>query len=287
VVSSRYFCPTDAKPLEVFMKGKTLFLFLCFVGLLATNATAQDPKLTGDQIIEKHLTAVGGREALAKFKTRVALGTIKKEDEPDGQMAIMSEAPNKLSVFYGFRDFDLRMIYDGNKAFFSPVLRRDLSNISDKYQDMLASGFMFNSISLYNLIANSAAAELKFESKGTKKVAGRDAYVVQVKPRKGPQLKLYFDTTSFMWVRTDYGSTSVSRQMGTFTNDVVNQGGTEATLDFYIETSDFRDVDGVKLPFKFEQVITAPFLKQKSVGTVTGTIREYRHNEAIDPKMFK
>jgi outer membrane lipoprotein-sorting protein len=269
------------------MKKKVSLILLCLGALLVSTAAAQDQKLTADQIIEKHLAAVGGREALAKFKTRVALGTIKKEDEPDGQLAIMSEAPNKLSVFYGFHDFDLRMIYDGNKAFVRPVLRRDLSSLSDKYQDMLASGFMFNSISLYNLIANAAAGELKFESKGVKKVAGKDAYIVQVKPRKGPQMKLYFDASSFMWVRTDYGSTSVSRQMGTFTNDVVNQGGTEATIDFYIETSDFRDVDGVKLPFRFEQTITAPFLRQKAVGTVTGTIREYRHNEGIDPKMFQ
>ncbi len=269
------------------MKRSIQFSLLCLIGLFAINAAAQDQKLTGEQIIEKHLAAVGGREAMAKFKTRVALGTIKKEDEPEAQMAIMSEAPNRLSVFYGFRDFELQMIYDGTKAFFRPVLRRDLATLSDKYQDMLSSGFMFNSISLYNLIASSSADELKFESKGTRKVAGKDAYVVQVKARKGPQIKVYFDTASFMWVRTDYGSTSVARQMGTFTNDVVNQGGTEATMDFYIETSDFRDVDGVKLPFRFEQTITAPFLRQKSVGTVVGTIREYRHNEGIDPKMFK
>src|SRR5205814_4254838 len=180
------------------MKYKLRFWLCCLILLLVTNAASQDQKLTGDQIIEKHLTAVGGREALAKFKSRVALGTIKKEDEPDAQMAIMSEAPNKLSVFYGFRDFDLQMIYDGSKAFFRPVLRRDLAPLADKYEEMLASGFMFNSISLYNLISNSAAGDLKFENKGTKKVGGKDAYVVQVKPRKGSQMKLYFDTTNFM-----------------------------------------------------------------------------------------
>ena len=267
------------------MKPRIILSLVFLVGSFAISAVAQDQKLSGEQIVEKHLAAVGGREALARFKTRVALGTIKKEDEPDGQMAIMSEAPNKLSVFYGFRDFDVRMIYDGNKAFVRPVFRRDLSSLADKYQDMLSSGFMFNSISLYNLIANSA--DLTFESKGTKKVAGKDAYVVQVKPRKGPQMKLYFDTSSFMWVRTDFGTASVARQMGPFTNDVVNQGGTEATIDFYIETSDFRDVDGVKLPFRFEQTITSPFLRQKAFGTLVGTIREYRHNEGIDPNMFK
>ena len=120
-----------------------------------------------------------------------------------------------------------------------------------------------------------------------KKVGGRQAYLVQAKPAKGSAMKLYFDAENFMWLRTEYGSASVSKEMGGFTNDVVNQGGSETTVDFYIETSDFRDVDGVKLPFKFEQVMTAPILHQKAVGTIVGTIREYIHNGDIDPKMFQ
>src|SRR4051812_29268694 len=188
---------------------KTRFVFgFSLVILFLSSAAAQDQKLTADQIVEKHLVAVGGREALAKFKTRVALGIIKKDNEQPGQMAVMSE-PNRVSAFYGFRDFDLQMIYDGTKAFFRPVLRRDMTTVSDKYQEMLASGFMFNSISLYNLIANSPAGGLKFESKGTKKVGGRLAYIVQTRSHNGSIVKLYFDTENFMWVRTDFGGVTV------------------------------------------------------------------------------
>ena len=264
---------------------KTLGIF-CSLLMITATAAAQE-KLSGDQIIEKHLAAVGGRAAIAKFTSRVAVGTIKRESEPAGKMAIMSE-PNRLSIFYGFRDFDLQMIFDGNKAFFRPTLRRDLSPLADKYQEMLASGLMLNSISLYSLIAHAEPGQLKFESKGTKKVAGKPAYVVQLKAKSGTQMKLYFDSETFMWVRTDYGSAAVARQMGGFTNDVVNQGGTETTFDFYIETSDFRDVDGVKLPFKFVQALSAPFASnQKAMGTVTGEITQYKHNEVIDPKMYQ
>jgi hypothetical protein len=269
------------------MKLRKLLAIISLLVIFAALPVVAQEKLTGDQIIEKHLAAVGGRTALTKFKTRVAVGTIKRENEPAGQMAVMSEYPNRLSIFYGFRDFDLQMIYDGNKAFFRPNLRTDLAPLSDKYQEMLSSGLMLNSISLHNLITNSAPGELKFESKGMKKVGGQPSYGVQIKTRSGTQMKLYFDADSFMWVRTEYGSTSVARQMGSFTNDVVNQGGTETTFDFYVETSDFREVDGVKLPFRFVQVLTAPFIAQKATGTVVGEIKEYKHNEPIDPKMFR
>jgi hypothetical protein len=68
---------------------------------------------------------------------------------------------------------------------------------------------------------------------------------------------------------------------------VVPHGEDEMTVDYYFETSDFREADGVKLPYKFEQVVTAPILRQKKAGSISGTITEYRHNVAIDPKMFQ
>lgn len=264
----------------------SLLLLLLLVAPLTITVGQGDQKLTGDEIINKHLAAVGGREALARFKTRVAVGTVRKDNEPEGKLAVMSETPNKLSVFYGFRDYDLRMVYDGNNAFIRPAMPRQVANLTDKYQQILASGLMFNGMSLYNLVAESKPGELKFEARGMKKIDGKPAYVVQLKPAKGATVKLFFDE-NFMWVRTEYGSASVSKELGSFTNEVVNQGGSETTVDFYIETSDFRDVDGVKLPFKFEQVMTAPILRQKAVGTIVGTIREYIHNGDIDPKMFQ
>ena len=264
-----------------------LLLLLLLLTPLSAVVSQGDQKLTAEEIIDRHLTAVGGREALAKLKTRVAVGTVRKEGEPEGRLAVMSEMPNKLSVFYGFRDFDLRMVYDGNNAFIRPAMPRQVANLTDKYQQMLASGLMFNSMSLYNLITTGKPGDLKVEAQGMKKVGGKQAYVVQLKPPKGSAVKLYFDAENFMWVRTDYGIASVSKELGGFTNEVVNQGGSETTVDFYIETSDFRNVDGIKLPFKFEQVMTSPILRQRAVGTVVGAIREYIHNSDIDPKMFQ
>ncbi len=264
-----------------------LFIVMLLLAGGATAVAAQDQKLTAEQIIEKHLTAIGGRETLAKFKTRVASGTVRKENEPDAQFAVMSEAPNRLSAVYVFRDYDLRLIFDGKSARIAPSFARQYGPLAAKYEEIVASGLMFNQMSLYNQIASTEPGKLKFEAKGSKKVDGRLAYVVQVQPNKGTANKLYFDAETFMWVRTDYGKVSFSRELREFTNEVANQAGSEVTIDFYIETTDFRDVDGVKLPFKFVQVMTSPILRQKSIGTVVGSVREYRHNIDIDPKMFQ
>jgi len=264
-----------------------LLLLLSFV-TNASPATGDKQSLTAAEIINKHLEAVGGKQALAKLKSRVAIGTVRKENEPEVRMAIVSESPNRVSAVYVFERFDWQMTYDGKKPFVrgGPMLPRDFTPIQDKYNEMLSSGLMFNSISLYNLLLDSESNGVKFEAKGTKKIKNRLAYVVEVKKGK-VSARLYFDAENFMWVRTEYGRASISKPMQPFTNESVYHSEDEMSVDFYFDTSDFREVDGVKLPFKFEQVVTYPILKQKKAGTVSGTISEYQHNVRIDPKMFQ
>ncbi len=270
---------------------KHLFVSVLLLSFLAiqTSTKAQDKKksLTADEIISRHLEAAGDKQALARFQSRIAVGSVKKDNDAAVQMAIVSEFPDKVSAVYVFEKYDWQLTYDGKQPFLRPLFPRDLAPIQDKLQDMLASGVMFNSISLYNVLLDSQSYGAKFEAKGTKKIRDRLAYVVEMKRPKVAPARLYFDAETFMWIRTDYGKASISKPMGQFTNAVVPHGEDELSVDFYFETSDFRDVDGVKLPFKFEQVVTYPIIHQKKVGTITGTITEYRHNATIDPKMFR
>jgi hypothetical protein len=270
---------------------RQVFVSLLLLSFLAiqTSAMTHDEKksLSAEEIISKHLAAVGGKQALGRFQSRIAVGSVKKDNDTAVQMAIVSEFPDKVSAVYIFEKYDWQLTYDGKQAFLRPLFPRDLAPIQDKLLDMLASGVMFNSISLYNVLLDSQSYGAKFEAKGTKKIKDRLAYVVEMKRPKVAPARMYFDAETFMWIRTDYGKASISKPMGQFTNEVVPHGEDELSVDFYFETSDFRDVEGVKLPFKFEQVVTYPILHQKKVGTMTGTITEYRHNATIDPKMFR
>lgn len=262
--------------------------FLLLLPLLKADALVVDdkPTLSGEEIINKYLEAAGGKQAMTKFKSRVALGTFNYEGEPEAKMAIMSEAPNRVAAVYVLRAYDWRLVYAAGSIIIRPQFPRQVSVIEDKYREMLSSGLMFNGITLYNLLT-APGPDVKFAAKGMKKVKGRQAHVVEVRRGKESAMRLYFDAENFMWVRTDFGRAEVTRQMRTFTNDVVNQGASETGVDFYVETSDFREVDGVKLPYRVEMVITSPILREKSVGTLVGNIKEYKHNVPIDPKMFQ
>lgn len=263
----------------------TVFACLVVVGITHPIGADQTAQMTGVEIINKHIQAAGGRALLATIKSRVAIGIARKDSDSAVPVAIMSEAPNRVSAIYQFQGYNWQLSYDGAKPVFRPVISRAAGVVVQKYEEMLATGTMFNSISLYNALL-AGESEATFDAKGTKKVRGRAAYVVDMKPNKGQSVRLYFDAENFMWVRTDYGSVRITKDMGTFTNAITSKDE-ETTIDFYVETWDFKDVGGIKLPFKVEIVATAPILKQKNVGTIVANINEYRHNIPIDPKMFR
>ena len=162
------------------------------------------------------MAAVGGKDALAKIKSRIAIGTVKKENDTGIKMAIMSEAPNRVTAVYVFERYDWQLTYDGSKAFVRPLFPRALTSVQDKYEEMLSSGLMFNSISLYNLLTAGEASGAKFEAKGTKKVRDRLAYVVEMKRPQGGTARLFFDTETFMWVRTEFGKVGFSKPLQQF-----------------------------------------------------------------------
>jgi hypothetical protein len=268
------------------VRNQLLFFLLLIIALCAGAAPADNKdKLSATDIIAKHLAAVGGKDALDKIKSRVAIGTATKDSEAAVPMAVMSETPNRVSAFYQFSAFNWQLTYDGSKAIVRPLLSRANSPVLQKYQEMLATGTMFNGVSLYNVLAQGEASNVKFEAKGSRKVKGHPAYTVEMR-RGNDKALLYFDADTFMWVRTDYGAVQLTREMGALTNSIESKDQ-ETTCDFYVETSDFKQVDGMKLPFKLEIVATAPLLRQRNVGTIIATINEYRHNVPIDPKMFQ
>ena len=103
---------------------------------------------------------------------------------------------------------------------------------------------------------------MKFEVLPKEQVAGRDATVLVATPKVGPSMKLYFDPESGLLVRS-----------------VVRLNSPEqGEIEQMSEPSDYRTVDGVKVPHKI--VNTSPG------QTVTITITKVENNVALDDAIF-
>jgi hypothetical protein len=97
---------------------------------------------------------------------------------------------------------------------------------------------------------------------GKEKVGDRDAFVLTVTPADGPASRVFVDAETYLALR------SVS------TIELPEVGNLEQTVEF----SDFRDVDGIKVPFLVKG--------SSSVQTFTIKVTKIEHNVRVDPALF-
>jgi zinc protease len=102
----------------------------------------------------------------------------------------------------------------------------------------------------------------KREVKGKEKVGEREAYLVEAVPSEGGPVKMYFDTENSFLTKVQL--------------DVETPQG---TLDVQTTFGDYKEVDGIKLPFMIRQVA--------GVLDFVIKIQEVKHNVPIDDEKFK
>jgi len=221
---------------------------------------------TADEIIEKHLAATGGRAALSKLTSRVSIGTITLTTpvgDLKGTIELDQKKPNKTRTLIkldatalGGGQIVSDQRFDGINGYVLDSFNGNRDITGDQLEAMKAGSFPTPFLS-YKETGMTAAL-------GTQeKVGTRDAYVVQLKPKTGPGVKAYFDTENFMLVKT------------IITVNVPQLGG---PIDQVVEFSDFRDVDGIKIPYLTKS--------SNPVQAVVATVTDVKQNIEIDDGSF-
>lgn len=222
----------------------------------APEAAASEPMPSIDQILDKHIETIGGRAALEKLTSRQISGTFEiPAFGASGTLKAYAKAPNKnLSVadVPGFGQF-LRG-YDGAIAWEQDPTAglREISGaeLSARKRD---ADFQAD-LHLKTLFSKLAVKEKV-------KVGEKEAYLVEATPADGTPEKLYFDVKSGLLIRQDAERESAQ--------------GT-ALIETYFE--DYKEVDGVKIPFTIKQVNPA--------FAMTIKIDEVKHNVEIEDAKF-
>jgi len=241
----------------------TFFLILCAATALAqataTPAAQAKPEAmpTADQIIDNHVKALGGKEVLAKVNSRVAKGKLDiAAANITGTFEAQNKGPNLSSMTAELANFGLvRQGYDGSVAWEANPMVGLREKTGVELADTKLEAELHRELKMKELFP-------KLEVKGKEKVGDKDAYVVLATPKEGTPVKLYFDAQSWLLLKDD--------------QERETPEGKVPTQTFY---EDYREVDGIKMPFKLRQV--NPMFEMVIAFT------EIKHNGTIDETKFK
>jgi hypothetical protein len=187
---------------------------------------------TVDQVLEKYVTALGGQAALEKFTTRVMKAAVVLTGTGEaGTLEIYKKAPDKefFSLVIPSNGPTLRA-YNGEAGWVLYDPDEGPQDVSAQDLPAMKREFDFyREIHLKDLYP-------KLSMKGKEKVGADDAYVVEASADDGTPGKWYFSVQSGLLLRSD--------------TPYVNDDGQSVLQTTY---ADYRDVDGVKLPFIWRQ----------------------------------
>jgi hypothetical protein len=220
-----------------------------------TASSATVPTPSADQILTRYVHAIGGREAWEKLSSRRSVGTIEVPAmNLSGTVEMHEKAPNKMLATIAVAGATYRQGFDGTVGW-SDDPRDGLRQQSGiELEETKRDSDFYHPLDLHQLYA-------KFSVTGTEKIEDRTAYAVEATPPQGEADKLYFDAESGLVLRI------VSRHHLP-----------EGVVVFQEDISNYREIDGIKLPFTVRQ--------SSAESEFTIQFTEVRHNVEFDDAQF-
>ncbi|MGH9969281.1 MAG: LolA family protein [Pyrinomonadaceae bacterium] len=221
------------------------------------TVSSSDPNKVVDEILEKYTAAVGGKATIEQVKSYAGKGTLSSSlFKETGTFQIWGKHPNKtLSVIRFPKGIVIKKGFDGETRWVQTPggIRTDegpgeMAEV-ERDADIYSSGRIKN---LYQSMRLEAIARLN----------GRDVKVVEGKPAKGPNEKLFFDSESGLLLRWD----------------MVRKNPRRGNVFVKVSLDDYKDVDGIKVPFNVRFAFESFDLSMK--------IEELKHNVPLEDAMF-
>jgi hypothetical protein len=253
-------------------------------------------KMKPEDVLAKHLESIGTAEVRAAVKSQLAVGDVsvefisQKNLTANGRIVMASEgSKNFLGMNLNANDYPLeKFTYDGKKskvAFVRTGVRSVLGNFILSNDLLLEESLLGGTLSTSWALLNTANNKAKVSFDGTKKIDGKEVYVLGYSPKGGGDIdiKLYFDKETFRHVRTEYKRTS-SAAIGRTIDESARQS--ESRLKVVEDFSDFKAEKGVMLPHSYKL--------NYSVSGQNGTteiewkfnLTQFVFNQTLDAKTF-
>jgi hypothetical protein len=208
------------------------------------------------QVLDRYEEAIGGREAWAKFTSRVTMGTIEVPSlNLSGTVMIHEKAPNKMLAAVIINGAAFQQGYDGIQGWTDDPKNGLRDQIGPELAESKRAADFLHAFHLRRAYATMVVS-------GAETVNDRDTWVIEATvPEGGDPTRFYFDKKTGFLLRVvspnhDADGVSVLRE----------------------DLDDYREVDGVKVPFVSKQT--------NGDTTYTMTISEVHHNVELNDSEF-
>lgn len=209
-----------------------------------------------EQIFTRYTEAVGGQKAIDRLTSYKTKGTFELAGRR-GSIEIWGKDPNKNLTVIEFPVVGtVKKGFDGETQWVQTPAGTVTDSSEQEIAEVERDAEIYRAGKIKNLYE-----KVKLESKA--RLSGRDVYMIEGIPAKGPSEKLFFDVENGLLVRWDMALRHPKR----------------GTIFVKVHLDDYKDVDGVKVPhkvrFRFESF------------SFTITVDELQHNVAINDAVFK
>ena len=220
--------------------------------LLSSGAYAQ----TVDEIVDKHVAALGGLEklnAVTNITTERSLA-VNGMEIPSKTILVVGKSIRTESTVMGN---SMLQVYDGGKGWMvMPTMMGGTGEPQDMPADQLKQ--TVSQLDPFGALVNYKEKGNKVELVGKEKSDKKDVYHLKVMTKEGQALEEYLDATTFL----------VSKVKTTANGQ-----------DIEIGFSDYKEVDGVKFPNTMDMT--------SQMGPLTFITNKVIVNSKIDEAVFK
>lgn len=238
------------------MKTKLLFVaFLCVLPLRST------PAQTLDEIVKKAIEARGGIEKIKAVQSERITGRVTFPQGFEGTLILELKRPHKLYSEISVEGQKVLRVYDGKSAGWMVNPFSEDKGVAEMSPEELKG--MPDESDADGPLVDYKAKGSKVEIVGKEEAEGKSVYRLKITGKSGEVRSYLIDSVTFLTVKWEG------------TRKVVDQD-----LPWECVLSDYRDVEGLKFPFKIDQGSPGTEYHQ------TLTVEKVEINPKVDDSRF-
>jgi outer membrane lipoprotein-sorting protein len=227
---------------------------------LVLLATPEETPLTVDQVVQKHVEALGGAARLNAIQSLVVTGTASILGQTEAPLTIQVKRPNLMRLEMTFQGQKIVQAFDGTTAWtINPIVSSEPKQSSD--EDTRAaqesSDFIGGNLVDYKSKGNTVELVDKEELEGV------SVYKLKITKKNGSIEYDYLDAKSFLPIRTEGRRTQLGQE-----------------ILYESKIANYKPVEGVLMPFSLTQLVNGRLAMEI-------TVEKMDANVPLDTAVFK